>query len=102
MPLTDEQLHARDAARDIGNELLEAVRHVKAGRIGAIREVHATLAVEARTRVGMSQTEFAEKLGVSKRTLQEWEQGRRQPSGAAKALLRIAASRPEIVHEALA
>jgi len=44
--------------------------------------------------------QFAEKLGVSKRTLQEWEQGRRQPSGAARALLKIATVRPDVVQEA--
>ena len=50
----------------------------------------------------LSQTQFAEVLGVSTRTLQEWEQGRRQPSGAARALLAIAAKRPEVLREILA
>jgi len=48
----------------------------------------------------MSQAQSAAKLGVSKRTPQEWERGRRQPSGAARALLKIAAMRPDVVHEA--
>ena len=51
---------------------------------------------------GLSQCEFATALSISKRTLQEWEQGRRAPSGAAQALIRIARKHPEIVREALA
>ncbi|MBS3895421.1 helix-turn-helix domain-containing protein [Silanimonas sp.] len=100
MPLSEKELMDRDAKRDIGTELLEAIRQVKAGNIGKVHLVPVTLAVEARLRVGMSQAQFAEKLGVSKRTLQEWEQGRRQPSGAAMALLKIAAARPDVVQEA--
>ena len=56
--------------------------------------------VEARQRVGLTQAEFAKLLGVSVRTLQDWEQGRREPSGAAKTLLRIAAMNPEAVRAA--
>jgi putative transcriptional regulator len=52
-------------------------------------------------KVGLSQTAFAELLGVSVRTLQEWEQGRRQPSGAAKTLLRIAMQSPEAIRLAV-
>ena len=49
----------------------------------------------------MSQEKFAAMLGVSIRTLQEWEQGRRKPSGAAKSLLKIASFAPEVVLKAL-
>lgn len=49
--------------------------------------------------VGLSQREFAAALGISIRTLQGWEQGRRRPSGAAVALLRIAARRPGVIRE---
>ncbi len=45
-------------------------------------------------RRGLSQSRFAELLGVSVRTLQEWEQGRRMPSGAARTLLLIAERNP--------
>ena len=48
-----------------------------------------------------SQSEFALMIGVSARTLQNWEQGRRQPEGPAKALLRVASRNPEAVREAL-
>jgi putative transcriptional regulator len=57
--------------------------------------------VKARLKVGLSQAEFAKLLGVSKRTLQEWEQGRRQPTGAAQSLLKIAVERPDILREVL-
>jgi putative transcriptional regulator len=50
---------------------------------------------EARNRVGLPQADFAELLGVSVRTLQDWEQGRRNPSGAAQTLLRVAMLHPE-------
>ena len=53
----------------------------------------------ARAGTGLSQEEVARLLGVSKRTLQEWEQGRKRPSGAARVLLRIAARRPDLLRE---
>ncbi len=54
-----------------------------------------------RKNLGISQTEFALMIGVSVRTLQNWEQGRRKPKGPAKALLHIAAKKPGAVLEAL-
>jgi putative transcriptional regulator len=61
----------------------------------------ALAAVAARASTGLSQAEFAKLLGVSKRTLQEWEQGRKQPTGAAKPLLKIALKHPNILREML-
>ncbi len=55
--------------------------------------------LRARSETGLSQTEFAQALQISPRTLQEWEQGRRSPSGSAKALIRIAIKHPEIIKE---
>jgi putative transcriptional regulator len=54
-------------------------------------------------RSGLSQQKFADMLGVSARTLQDWEQGRRRkPTGAARSLLAIAAKRPDVLREVLA
>ena len=78
-------------------DLLQSVRQMKAGKAVRTTVVTLTAAAEARAKVGVSQSEFATLLGVSVRTLQDWEQGRREPSGAAKTLLRIAASTPEAI-----
>jgi putative transcriptional regulator len=76
-------------------DLLQSVRQMKAGQAARRTEVRLTPAAEARARTGMTQSAFAELLGVSLRTLQDWEQGRRQPTGAAQTLLRVAARHPE-------
>jgi len=102
MPKNDKLLEARDAKRDIGAELLASVRAIKEGKVGRVNMVPVSIAAEARQRLGLSQAQFAGLLGVSVRTFQDWEQGRREPSGAAKTLLRIAAIRPDAVHEAMA
>ena len=52
-----------------------------------------------RTRLRLSQTKFAELLGISVKTLHNWEQGRRKPTGAARVLLRVAAKHPEVILE---
>ncbi|MBI2330997.1 MAG: helix-turn-helix domain-containing protein [Chloroflexi bacterium] len=87
--------------RDIGLEILEGIREVKAYKAGAKKlRVH-TLKQPApprviRTKLKLSQSAFAGLMGVSLRTVQDWEQGRRKPSGPAIALLRIAEQKPEI------
>ena len=78
-------------------DLLESVRQMKRGKAARTTEVLLTPAADARAKVGVSQSEFAVMLGVSVRTLQDWEQGRREPSGAAKTLLKIAARTPDAV-----
>lgn len=59
------------------------------------------LSLDARTLLGLSQQKFAELLGISVRTLHDWEQGRREPSGAAKTLLKIVARYPEVVQDVI-
>jgi putative transcriptional regulator len=85
----------------LGMKLLQSVREMKAGMAARRTEVPLNEVVAARQSTGLSQAEFAEALQISKRTLQEWEQGRRSPSGAAQALIRIAVRHPEIVREAV-
>ena len=53
--------------------------------------------MRARLKAGLTQAEFAVLLGVSKRTLEQWEQGRREPSGAAKILIEVAELHPEVL-----
>lgn len=80
-------------------DLLEAVRDMKAGRAARNTRVPVSSVVQARLRTELSQAQFAKLLGVSVRTLQEWEQGRREPSGAARTLLRVAQTHPEVLRE---
>ncbi|MEO8123881.1 MAG: helix-turn-helix domain-containing protein [Burkholderiales bacterium] len=85
----------------LGRKLLQSVREMKARNFARATEVEVNEVVQARQSTGLSQAEFASALSISKRTLQEWEQGRRSPSGAAQALIRIARSHPDVVREAL-
>lgn len=97
--MTEKKLRARDAKRDIGAELLQSVREMKTGRAGRVHKIDVSPVAEARLKVGLSQSQFAALLGVSVRTLQDWEQGRREPSGAAKTLIAIAKKRPDVLRE---
>lgn len=54
-----------------------------------------------RAKLKLSQTQFATAFGISTATLRNWEQGRRQPTGAARALLKVAAKHPKAVLEAV-
>ena len=94
-----KELLERDAKRDVWQEALDAIIDIKAGRYGVAYSVPVSPVVEARHRAKLSQAQFAALLGVSKRTLQEWEQGRRQPTGAARTLLKIAEIHPEVLRE---
>ena len=124
--MTMEQLESRDAKRDIGAELLAAVHELQTGKPtrktmfevlpdGSVRRT-VTLAdgtvqsldlltgpkwqlLAARTQSGLSQSEFARATGVSVRTLQEWEQGRKVPSGAAQSLLKLVSRHPHLLAE---
>lgn len=78
--------------RDIGSEILQGIRELKQGKTGRI--VNVPPVAEIREKTGLSQSRFAVLLGVSVRTLQDWEQGRRYPSGAARTLLLIAQKNP--------
>jgi len=100
--MTDRAKRKRTTSgEDIGWKLLQSVREMKAKKRGRVTRVELNEVAQARHKSGLSQAQFAEVLGISKRTLQEWEQGRRSPSGAAQALIRIAKRHPEVVREAL-
>jgi putative transcriptional regulator len=87
-------------------ELMESVREAKAIQRG-VKEASRRYVIEnpdakqIRGELGLTQEEFAALMGVSVKTLQNWEQGRRVPEGPARALLIVTARRPEVVLEAL-
>ena len=83
-------------------DLLQSVREMKADVRARETKVNISDVIEARHKTGLSQQQFANILHISKRTLQDWEQGRRQPSGAAQTLIRIALSRPDVIIEVMA
>lgn len=77
---------------NIGLEILQGLRELKRGEHGRVINIPNIAGIREKT--GLSQARFAQLLGVSVRTLQDWEQGRREPSGAAKTLLLVAAKNP--------
>jgi putative transcriptional regulator len=98
-PLTDNELIVWENSRDMAAELEQSFKEMLGGKgkVVAISPV-----VAARIKSGLSQSQFARLMGVSVRTLQDWEQGRRNPSGAAKTLITIAAQHPEVLLQAAA
>jgi putative transcriptional regulator len=109
--LSEKALAAWERTRDLNAEMVEDLGKIK--RDGSIRRVisradgtvekdhiipaERALVAKARAATGLSQTAFASLLGVSVRTLQEWEQGRKIPSGAAATLLKVAAKYPNVL-----
>jgi putative transcriptional regulator len=81
------------AKRNIGKEILDGLEELGRGERG--RTTTLPNVAKIREATGLSQSRFAQLLGVSARTLQDWEQGRRSPSGAARTLLLVAARDPK-------
>ena len=89
------------AKRDIGQEILDGIQEIKDYKAGKkalrVRSLKAPSSPKViRQRLKLSQSAFASLMGVSLRTVQDWEQGRRKPSGPAVALLRIAEQKPDV------
>ncbi|MBE8232185.1 MAG: type II toxin-antitoxin system MqsA family antitoxin [Endozoicomonadaceae bacterium] len=87
--------------RNIGLEILEGIKEIKKYKKGEIQLQVKTLtdpspAQDIRKKLQLSQSAFAGLMGVSVRTIQDWEQGRRSPKGPAKSLLRVAEQHPEV------
>ena len=92
------------AERNIGLEILEGIREIKAHKAGQrVLRTHKfkrpAPPQRIRAKLQLSQAAFAGLMGVSLRTVQDWEQGRRKPSGPAIALLRIAEQHPEVFRQ---
>ena len=88
------------AERNIGLEILEGVKEIKEYKKGNLSLKSTRLSEPSpprtiREKLQLSQVAFANLMGVSIRTLQDWEQGRRNPKGPAKSLLRIAEQNPD-------
>jgi DNA-binding transcriptional regulator YiaG len=124
--LSEKELAAWENKRNLNTELTQALQDMERGewarkteftpqKDGSIRRVilrrdgtiekdqiipsEKAQVAAARAATGLSQAPFARLLGVSIRTLQEWEQGRKMPSGAAATLLKVATRHPEILQE---
>jgi putative transcriptional regulator len=124
--LSEKELSAWEKTRDLNAELMQTLQEMKRGDWarktefttqvnGSIRRVvtrrdgtiekdeivpaERAQVLAARAATGLSQAAFAKLLGVSVRTLQEWEQGRKLPSGAAATLLKVASRHPEVLQE---
>ena len=97
--MTEKQLAKWEKGRNVGREIVEGLRAIKAGRVGRRYTADSFPIVRAREKSGLSQSQFAGLLGVSVRTLQDWEQGRREPSAAAKTLIKVAEIHPGVLRK---
>jgi len=97
--LKGRELAEFEAGRDVWQETLDAVREIKAGGGKRFAVEPRSPIVRARLKAGLTQAQFAALLGVSQRTLEQWEQGRRKPSRAAKTLVKVAELHPEVLRK---
>jgi len=124
--MTDQEIAEWEKTRDLNAELLKEIKNTRrtgwarktefilqpdgsvrrkiTRRDGTVEKDHIIAAekaqvVAARASTGLSQASFAKLMGVSVRTLQEWEQGRKTPSGAAATLLKVATRHPKVLQE---
>ena len=88
--------------REIGQEILDGLREIKGFKSGNGKKLvtrklkDPSSPKKIREKLALSQDAFASLMGVSIRTVQDWEQGRREPQGPAKSLLRVAEQHPEV------
>lgn len=90
----------KKSERNIAEELTQAAKEIKTHKEGKLHpKVVSNDIITARNNLELSQSQFAALLGVSKRTLEQWEQERRDPSQAAQRLIQIAIQRPDVLIE---
>ena len=99
--MTEKELQSFEETRDIEAEILQGIDDMlaNAAKRTVITETDVAL---ARRKAQLTQDQFAKILGVSRRTLESWEQGARRPSGAATSLIRLFIVDPKFVKESLA
>jgi putative transcriptional regulator len=91
--------------KELFEELRESVKQAKAIEKGKLKPGRTFKfdskndVAKVRGKLRLSQSQFAAVLGISQDTLQNWEQGRRKPTGPAKVLLKIAARHPKVFLE---
>ena len=95
--MTEKQLAKWEKTRDVGQEILQGITDIKAGKVGRRYTVDSFGIVRAREKSSLTRAEFAKLLGVSVRTLQDWEQGRREPNAAARTLIKVAEKHPKVL-----
>lgn len=100
--MTEKQIAKWEKSRNIGQEILQGIHDIKAGRTGRRFTIDSYAIVRAREKASLTQAEFAKLLGVSVRTLQDWEQGRREPNAAAQTLIKIAEKHPKVLRDLVA
>lgn len=100
--MTEKELEAFEATRDIEAEILQGIDDMLANNAAQRTVITETDVALARRKAQLTQQQFAKLLGVSKRTLESWEQGVRRPSGAATSLIRLFIVDPTFVKESLA
>ena len=100
--MTEKELEAFEANRDIEAEILQGIDDMFANNAAKRTVITETDVALARRKAQLTQEQFAKLLGVSRRTLESWEQGTRRPSGAATSLIRLFIVDPQFVKESLA
>jgi putative transcriptional regulator len=99
-PLLSKRRGRIDADRVDATGEAEIARQAAKDDAAAMQDA-AQFARQVRQRLGLSQAEFAQRIDVSLETIRNWEQGKRSPTGAAKALLRLLNSAPQLALRAL-
>ncbi len=97
--LTDKELASFEATRDLNEELLVGIKQMLANTPAKVSVITETDVALARRKVNLTQVEFAKMLNISRRTLEAWEQGKRNPSGAAKTLIKLCIQNPNAIKE---
>ena len=100
--MTEKELEAFEATRDIEAEILQGIDDMLTNNAAKRTVITETDVALARRKAQLTQEQFAKLLGVSRRTLESWEQGVRRPSGAATSLIRLFIIDPQFVKESLA